>query len=302
MDGYEVAKLLKSNSRTRQIPIIFVTAINKDEEEVLRGFSEGAVDYLQKPLNVSVTKAKVNVFQQLYYYQYDLKESLQEVKKVNKQLERFVYIVSHDLKSPLSAIVTMLSVLQRNERVENDSYLCKELESISQAANYLTQMIASILEYSRLSIQHQTIEPVDVKELLQQITYLLFPPKNIKIIIEVPEIIIQTRKLKLQQVFQNLLSNAIKYNDKADGVIEIGVNEKDNFYVFYVKDNGPGIAEEDNHRIFKLFETTNNMSKTETGTGVGLNILKMLVEEQGGEVWVESKANEGSTFYFEWKK
>ena len=104
MDGFEVAHILKANSKTKDIAIIFVTAISKDEQYVLKGFEEGAVDYLQKPLDVNITRAKVNVFERLYLAQHHLRVSLDEVERINKQLERFVFIVSHDLKWPLASI------------------------------------------------------------------------------------------------------------------------------------------------------------------------------------------------------
>ncbi len=302
MDGFEVAKLLKSNPRTKDISIIFVTAINTAEQYVLKGFDHGAYDYLQKPLDIHITQAKVNVFEHLYFYQKGLKNSLAEVERINKQLERFVYIVSHDLKSPLSAIITMLSLLESDERVVNQSELRDNIEMLSQAAGHLSGMIDSILEYSRKSLGQQTVEEVDTSELVQQIAYLLFPPRNIHVEIETALPMLQTRKLKLQQVFQNLIGNAIKYNDKEQGEIAIGGKDKGEYYEFYVRDNGPGIADADQHRIFNLFEVTSNEAHNDSSTGVGLNILKMLVEEQGGKIWVDSVPGQGSTFYFEWYK
>lgn len=302
MDGFEVAKLLKSNSKTRDISIIFVTAINKEEQYVLKGFEYGAVDYLQKPLDIGVTKAKVNVFERLYFYQKDLKFSLAETERINKQLERFVYIVSHDIKSPLSSIITMLSLLEEDEKIVKDSELQSKIEMLAQASNHLSSMIGSILDYSRKSVSQQTVEEVDVQELVMQIAYLLFPPKNISVIVSEDLPVIKTKKLKLQQVFQNLLTNAIKYNNKEKGIIEIGVNNRKDFYEFFVKDNGPGIPEEEQKNIFKLFHVTENLSSRDSSTGIGLNILKMIVEEQGGKIWVESTAGEGSTFFFEWHK
>jgi two-component system, sensor histidine kinase and response regulator len=302
MDGFEVARILQSNSKTKDISIIFVTAINKDEQYVLQGFNEGAVDYLQKPLDVNVTRAKVNVFERLYFSQKDLKQSLSDLEKVNKQLDRFVSIVSHDLKSPLSSIVTILSILRGNELVQNNEDVQEKLDMVYMGANHLAEMINSILEYSKQSFNEQKIEEVDTYELVNQVVFLLFPPKHIKIKIANDLPVLQTRKLKLQQVFQNLVSNAIKYIDKAEGLIEIGAKEKGDFYEFFVRDNGPGIESEDTARVFKLFQTTNNKTNADSSTGVGLNILKVLVEEQGGKIWVESKVGEGSTFYFEWKK
>lgn len=302
IDGFEVARMLKSNSKTKDIAVIFVTAINKEEQYVMQGFDEGAVDYLQKPLDVNVTRAKVNVFEKLYFYQQELKESLVELGKVNAQLEKFIYIVSHDLKSPLASIITILSSLRGNQIIESDALTSQKMDLVYIASNHLVEMIDSVLEYSRQSLSQQTIEEVDVYELVNQIAFLLFPPKHIGIKISHHLPTILTRKIKLQQVFQNLISNAIKYNDKPEGLIEIDAIENDQFYIFSVRDNGPGIATQDAERIFKLFETGENKSNKDSSTGVGLNILKVLVEEQGGKIWVESTAGAGSTFYFEWRK
>ena len=147
----------------------------------------------------------------------------------------------------------------------------------------------------------QTVEEVNVHELVTQLSKLLFPPANIHIDTVGTLPVLHTNKLKLQQVFQNLISNAIKYNDKKEGVITVGGTDKGEFYEFYVKDNGPGVAKRDTDRIFKLFERLDNEGRGE-GTGIGLNIFKLLVEEQGGKVWVDSLSGEGSTFYFLWRQ
>ena len=302
MDGFEVARMLKTNSKTKDIAIIFVTAINKEEQYVMQGFDEGAVDYLQKPLDINVTRAKVNVFEKLYFSQQELKESLLETEKVNRQLEKFVYMVSHDLKSPLASIITIMSSLKGNEIIESDATTSQKIDLVYMASNHLSEMISSILEYSKQSLQQQTIEEVNVFELVNQIAFLLFPPASIKIKVSENLPVIHARKIKLQQVFQNLLSNAIKYIDKPEGTIEISAVEKEDFFIFSVKDNGPGMAKQDADRIFKLFETGPNKSNKDSSTGIGLNILKVLVEEQGGKIWVESNAGAGSVFYFEWRK
>jgi len=302
MDGFEVARILKSNPKTKDISIIFVTAISKDEQYVLQGFREGAVDYLQKPLDVNITRAKVKVFEQLFLYQQKLKKSISETVYINKQLEQFVYIVSHDLKSPLATIITILSLLEKDERLLRQNDLFNNIEMLNQSANHLSDMITAILDYSRKSVKEQQVEEVDVMELVLQITYLLFPPHNINIEVITPMPVMQTRKLKLMQVFQNLISNAIKYNDKEEGLIEVGCKEKEDFYEFFVKDNGPGISKKDHDRIFYLFEVTTNKARNESSTGIGLNIMKMLVEEQGGKLWVETNDISGSCFYFQWRK
>jgi signal transduction histidine kinase len=300
MDGFEVAKLLKENPKTKDISIIFVTAINKEEYYVGKGFENGAVDYLPKPLDINVTRAKVAIFERLYCYQHALKQSVKEKEQINGQLERFMHVVAHDLKSPLSGIMGLLLLMKDEEEISKSTFLAEYTNMAINAASQLTDMITAILYYSRdHPFQHKE-EEVDVNELLQQLIKLLFPPPHIKIQIAGELPIVHTSRQKLQQVFQNLLSNAIRYNDKAAGIITVGVSDTDDFYEFYVKDNGPGIEEKDNERIFRLFEKVDH--EDDKGTGIGLNILKLLVETQGGKVWVASEPGAGSCFYFQWRR
>ena len=305
MDGFEVARLLKSNPRTNDISIIFVTALSTDNQYVLKGFEEGAVDYLQKPLTVNVTKAKVNVFEKLYFYQQTLKNSVTELEKINNQLERFMYIVAHDLKSPLTGIIASLSLLDM--RIEEGYFQKEEVVEYTglakSAAYYMSGMISDLLDYSRKNIDQHPLEPVDSRELVAQITHLLFPPRHIDICIHEPMPVVLTRRLKLQQVFQNLISNAVKYNDKTKGYIEIGSADNGQFVQFFVKDNGPGITSREQATIFDLFQRGEQLATSrESSTGVGLNILKVLVEEQGGTIRLESEPGMGSTFFFDWRK
>ncbi len=303
MDGFEVARLLKTNQKTKHISIVFVTAINKEEHYMLKGFDEGAVDYLQKPLDINVTKAKVKVFQQLYQYQQELKYTAIELQRINKQLEKFAFIIAHDMKSPLTGLIGALSLLEMNDDGDLSPEECKEYISHSkEAALYLANMINALLDYSRKSITEQTVEEVDVQEMVEQIVHLLFFPPHITFKVNTPLPVLWTKKLKLQQVLQNLLSNAFKYNNKTEGLIELGCEDKGDWYRFYIRDNGPGIPFQDHENIFKFFRTSINMATTESSTGVGLAILKLLVEEQGGNIWVESDPSLGSTFYFEWRK
>ena len=302
MDGFEVAGLLQSNERTKNISIIFVTAISKEDQYILKGFEHGAVDYLQKPLDVNVTRAKVKVFEQLYFYQQDLKSTIEQKEKINKQLERFMFVVAHDLKSPLSGVVSLLNIMKEDDRIATSEQLKEYMVLMIDASTHLTGMIGSILEYSRKNDSDASVEIVDVHELVMQISHLLFPPRHIHIRIEGTLPTIHTQKLKLQQVFQNLLTNAIKYNDKEQGEISVGFEDDGDFYRFYVQDNGQGIAERDREFIFKLFAVGDGVSQRDSSTGVGLNILKVLVEEQGGKTSVDSQQGKGSTFYFQWRK
>ncbi|MCK7554670.1 response regulator [Chitinophaga sedimenti] len=175
MDGFEVARLLKANPKTRDIAIIFVTAINKDEQHVLKGFEEGAVDYLPKPLDMMVTRAKVNVFEKLYFYDRDLKNALREKELVNNQLERFMYVVAHDLQSPLSGAMGLMMLMQEDERIKAHEDLLEYTNMAVKASSSLSAMITAIFEFSRKNELQQTVEDVDTNELLQEIIEMLFP-------------------------------------------------------------------------------------------------------------------------------
>jgi signal transduction histidine kinase len=244
----------------------------------------------------------VKVFERLFFAQQDLKHSVAELAQVNKQLEHFVHIVSHDLKSPLATVVTLLSIIRSDEAVVSNPALQDKVDTVFLNASTLGDMINAILEYSKISYAQQKLETVDTYELANQVCFALNPPSHMKVVVHEYLPTISTRRQKLQQVFQNLISNAIKYNDKPEGLIEVCGYDKEDFYVFAIKDNGPGIAKEDTMKIFRLFETAGHATNKDTSTGIGLNIMKMLVAEQGGKIWVESNPGVGSTFFFEWKK
>ena len=211
-------------------------------------------------------------------------------------------MVSHDLKSPLASLLMLLEMTSEHETVGSSAELKNRLDTAVQVGHQLSEMINSILEYSRQSYGDQKVEDVNCYELLKQIEFMLCHQPNIKVIAKEDLPVINTNKAKLQQVFQNLIANAMKYNDKNETLIEVGAKDKGDFFEFYVGDNGPGIRSEDSMRIFKLFEAGGTKTGVDSSTGVGLNTLKMLVEEQGGRIWVESEEGKGSTFFFEWRK
>lgn len=304
IDGFEVAHILKSNPKTREISIIFVTAISKEHHYVIQGFQQGAVDYLQKPLDLEVLQAKVRVFEQLYFYQLRLKEALERTKIINQQLEKFIYTVAHDIKSPLSGMIALLSVLREDKTVQESARTRQYVAHLDKAALHLSEMVSGILAYSRQSQEEQAEEVVDVAMLVKDIWQLLFPPEHISLQIEGSLPVFPTKKLKLMQVFQNLLSNAIKYMDKEEGIVRVGCREKDYFYEFFVSDNGQGMDEAHQEEILGLFKRGNTTVAVngEESTGVGLNILKVLVEEQGGAIQIQSRKGQGATVFFDWKK
>jgi len=301
MDGFEVARLLKENSHTKDIAIIFVTALSKDEKYSIQGYEEGAVDYLLKPLDTFVVRAKVNVFSKLYMQQRELRENNELLHRTNKQLDEFVYIVSHDLKAPLRGLSSLATFLE-DEIGENPKPEIQELLTMMKSrTGRMQQLIDGILHYSRLANSKGQSENVNVKELIINIIDLVAPPDSISFQISDSLPQINCEKIKLHEVFQNLISNAIKYMDKAEGKIAIGFQEMDDEYEFWVKDNGMGIKPEHQEKIFGLFQTLLPKDECES-TGIGLTIVKKIVESEKGRIKVSSVYQEGSTFSFTWNK
>lgn len=301
MDGFEVARLLKENSHTKDIAIIFVTALSKDEKYSIQGYEEGAVDYLLKPLDTFVVRAKVNVFSKLYMQQRELRENNELLHRTNKQLDEFVYIVSHDLKAPLRGLSSLATFLE-DEIGENPKPEIQELLTMMKSrTGRMQQLIDGILHYSRLANTKGQSENVNVKELIINIIDLVAPPDSISFQISDSLPQINCKKIKLHEVFQNLISNAIKYMDKTEGKIAIGFQEMEDEYEFWVKDNGMGIKPEHQEKIFGLFQTLLPKDVCES-TGIGLTIVKKIVESEKGRIKVSSVYQEGSTFSFTWNK
>ncbi|MGF1590127.1 MAG: ATP-binding protein [Pleurocapsa sp.] len=165
----------------------------------------------------------------------------------------------------------------------------------------MTSFIDGLLEYSRAVRVNRETKIVDVQKLLQEIIDSLAPPPEFVININGKMPTIETKALSLQQVFSNLISNAIKHHHRHDGLIDISVQENPKEYQFSVADDGVGIALENQKKIFLIFQTLTARDQAEN-TGIGLSIVKKIIDEQGGKIWLESQLNQGTTFYFTWVK
>ena len=165
----------------------------------------------------------------------------------------------------------------------------------------MQSLITAILEYSKLSTTKSPKENVNVNELLDNVVDMISPPENFSINRTRDFPTLFTEKIKLQQVFQNLISNGIKYNDKSEGTLQITSKENGSFFHFSVRDNGKGIKKEYHEKIFGVFQTLESKDKTDS-TGIGLTIVKKLIEQQGGKISVESEPGLGSRFSFTWPK
>jgi len=227
------------------------------------------------------------------------KKLLKEWEKSNEALQEYAHIVSHDLKSPLRSIDALVNWLKEDNKDLFDENSLKNFELIETTLERMEQLISDVLHYSRVDIEASEETDVDLNHIVKDIITVLYIPNHINIKINKTLPTLKGDKTKLQQVFLNLISNAIKFSDKSKGHIEIDFVPKANHYEFSVKDNGIGIEKKYHDKIFKIFHTLN---RSKDSTGIGLSIVKKIVNLHGGNIWLESELNEGTIFYFTLKK
>jgi two-component system, LuxR family, sensor kinase FixL len=224
-------------------------------------------------------------------------ELLEQLESINSELKDFANIVSHDLKAPLQGIQTVAQWISEDYASKLDEKAKEQLDLLLSRTNCMHNLIDGILNYSRVGQLSEQKERINLNELVSQIIDMVSPPANITILIENELPVIESEKTRITQIFQNLLSNAIKYIDKPQGRIKINGVEEDDCWKFSIADNGPGIKEEHFEKIFQMFKTLSPRDTFES-TGIGLALVKKIVEIYGGAIWVESEVGEGSTFFF----
>jgi len=220
---------------------------------------------------------------------------LKHLENKNEELNNYAHIVSHDLKSPLRSIDSLINwVLEDdNNAINKDSkdYLDLILKNVEK----MDALISGILNYSTIDKAELDRYEVDTHYLVTELSESLFVPKNVTIDIKNNLPVILGDKFRLQQLFQNLIQNGVKSIEKEEGLVVIGVVEKEVEWQFYVKDNGEGISKQYFNKIFKIFE---KIDDNQNATGIGLAIVKRIIDFYGGKIWLESQVSKGTTFYF----
>jgi signal transduction histidine kinase len=299
MDGYEVARLARENSATRDVPIIFVTAMHETARTVLRGYGTGAVDFLFKPINPHILLSKVRVFLELYMNRLVLAEEVEAHKRTLAELEAFNYSVSHDLRAPLRPLDGFSQALLEDYGAQLDARGQDYLKRIRAAAQRMGQLIDDLLQLSRISRSDVKRQAVNLSEMATAILAEAQsgdPSRTIETAVE-PGVVVQADSRLLRIALENLLRNAWKFTGKrADARIEVGI-KPDKEPVYFVRDNGAGFDQGFSSRLFQPFQRLHSTSEFE-GTGIGLAIVTRIIGLHGGRVWAEAAVGKGATFFF----
>ena len=235
--------------------------------------------------------------------QYELSEQkeqlLKDLESSNEGLQEYAHIVSHDLKSPLRSISALVSWLEEDFGDKLGPAGLSQLTLMQDKIASMDQLITGILRYSSIGSEKARFEICPTLKLVQQLKATIYWPEQIALRFNGTMPSIKADKTQLQQLFQNLLSNAIAHMDKPKGQIEIGYNDLGDLHEFSVKDNGIGIPKAYKEKIFEIFET---LESGKGSSGIGLSIVKKIVQLHGGTIWVKSEYGAGATFYFTIKK
>ena len=228
-----------------------------------------------------------------------IQQRQEDLERSNRDLDQFAYVASHDLKAPLRAISTLAGWIEEELEGNLTSEAKEQMRLLRSRVARMDGLIEGVLRYSRVGRMESEGEVVDVRALIAEIVELQAPPPGFEVRAAPDLPVFNAKRLRLEQVFANLINNAIKYHERSDGRVDIRAQRRAGFWEFIVEDDGPGIAPEHHDRIFVMFQTLQPRDEVES-TGLGLALVKKLVEEEGGEITLESAVGEGARFRFTW--
>ncbi|MBP9674904.1 MAG: hybrid sensor histidine kinase/response regulator [Bacteriovoracaceae bacterium] len=311
MSGFELAELMRGVQRTKKIPIIFVTANTQSQHLSFRGYENGAIDFLLKPIDTHAVKSKVNIFLELFQHKQEQEKLLLKLKKTQDELEQavqvrdiFIATLSHELKTPLTAILLWSRLIQKQKfDPEKNQH---GLQMIEESAKMQSKLINDLLDINRiqsgnLAIHFTKVSPAEIVRLCIETVYPLAEAKQIKIELQIK---IKSEKIwgdaeRIKQIVWNLLVNAIKFSYKSGKIlvaIDAVTENATKFIGIKVVDFGRGIEESFLPKIFERFSQADSSStRTHDGLGLGLTIVRDLIHLQAGIVRAESAGLEQGT-------
>jgi len=306
MDGFEVARYARENSSTSEVPIIFITAMHETPENVLRGYSTGAFDFLFKPINPDVLRSKVEVFLDLHQSRKRLKDEIEAHRATLAELEAFNYSVSHDLRAPLRPLDGFSQALLDDYSDRLDDKGVDYLKRIRAAAQRMGMLIEDLLELSRVSRAELHRQSVDLSDIVSSIVTELResdPARQVDVVIA-PAVEVQGDPRLLRIALENLVRNAWKFTSKrpqprlefgaVDGNVPGGTAGEP---TYFIRDNGVGFDPTFAGKMFQPFQRLHKATDFE-GTGIGLAIVSRIVRRHDGKIWADSGPDRGATFFF----
>ena len=310
--GYEVCKRLKSNPITQFIPILIISSYYTKNEEWINGLECGADNYLIKPIDAHVLLAIVKSMLRIQSTEIRLRIALKEAEAASNVKTQFLANVSHELKTPINVIVSALQMsgiiienidLQDIDLLDIKKKLFKYNGMMEQNSYRLIRLINNLIDISKIDsgFMNMTRRNIDIVRIVEDITLSVasfVESKKIELIFDtdVEEKITACDPNKIETIIFNLLSNATKFTN-ADGKITVNIFDKEEYIIISVQDTGIGIAEEDKQNIFQRFLQIDDTShRNSEGSGIGLSLVKSLVEMHGGEITIESIYGQGSNF------
>ena len=311
MDGFETARLIRQRPRSELTPIIFVTAFDAAETDMGKGYDLGAVDFVFAPVVPAILRAKVGVFVELYRAQLELqryRDQLEELVEertaaltaVNRELEAFNYSVSHDLRAPLEVLDGLSRSLVDTYGRSLDSTASDYLHRMRQATERMTSVFDALQTLFRLTSSEIRRESIHLSAMAADIIEELrarSPQRTINVTVADGLRVSGDARL-LRIVMTNLLDNAWKFTVKVDdGAIQVGSEVVDGERRIFVRDNGAGFDMIYAHKLFGAFQRLHSQSEF-PGAGMGLAMVRRIVNRHGGRCWAEGAVGEGATFYF----
>ncbi len=306
LSGYEVCSLLKADEKTRDIPVIFLSALNQELDKV-QAFTVGGVDYITKPFQVKEVLARIQTHLTLRFLQKDLEarnlflqQQAAELEVRNAELDAFAHTVAHDLKTPLTAVVGFSDLLQKRYTQMSADKLGETLAIIAQNGRRMANIINELLLLASVRQMNEVpLTPLDMGSIVLAATDRLvdmFSEHAVQI--SIPEVwpVAYGYGPWIEEVWVNYLSNAVKYGGTPPCITVGATPQPPDRVRFWVRDNGNGLTEEEQSHLFAAF-TRLGQTPVE-GHGLGLSIVQRIVTRLNGEVGVESTAGQGSTFFF----
>lgn len=300
MDGFETAMLMQEHESVQGVPIIFVTAISKEERYANQAAEIGAVDYIFKPINSEILKSKVKVYLDLYVQREQILKLNRNLRQSNEELERFAYICSHDMQEPVRMMNTYAGMLDEQYRAILDDRGRKYIRFITDNARHMQKMILDILAFSRVGREDLKLEWVDCNQVVQAVLARFesaIVEKKAQIVCESLPTVKASATL-MQVLFQNLIGNALKFQDGSRAPeIRIRSEVRNGAWQFSIVDNGIGIDPDFHGKVFAIFQRLHHR-EAYPGTGIGLSTCKKLIELCNGNIWFESTLGQGTQFFF----